>query len=544
MNSEIKTVFCELAKKEDGDYRLWANIRKETSYIQGDIEPIVKESFPQIVFQKLKNISITDCNLIILILTQIPDDFTTFKKIIKINKYNSAQHYTPKPILTIILDEEEVSSTQQERLKFLDSSIWYRSLNYSDKDFKSQLTAILAETLQYFDWKLYQSNVAREYCELYTRLFKEDYIIEIGGHGSNVTPFSPHSETEMKEKADEILKRLEEKDIIWDFLLIDDYVNSKLAVGKEGVDKTYIKKNKTEIIESHIGNKLSNSIEIKEQIEEGIAILRKKQFNTKKNESGENKKFDVILLDYLFSNSKPTKYGTELLEKITKDIDFSYGKGPFNRYWFFPVSVFSDAFLSDLQAKGLSYINEHWYLSRGADPVNTPQLFRYQLYYFLEQQVKTVDLESIEIFRFFLEKPIVLSQIAGNKYRYNVDEWAKKVFGIFIQRYSNMEYLRDLEPIKSKSAFIKSISDYLTKHRAKETYIIEHIRRLLYLLAYEVGHEWQIMSAELQLIQDKAYELYDKYKNETSENKKQMKNVLEQLNRIGRYINDLSDRYY
>ena len=129
-------------------------------------------------------------------------------------------------------------------------------------------------------------------------------------------------------------------------------------------------------------------------------------------------RFDLILMDYLLAekhgDEKNREYATEFWgdghEKyfeFSKDLEIKdqesiakYGKlkplydiiksnrGPMNRLWIFPITAFNQTFIDDLRNKGVRLIDHYWYLSRGADPINTPYQFLDSLNNFLQLQLR------------------------------------------------------------------------------------------------------------------------------------------------------------
>ncbi len=136
-------------------------------------------------------------------------------------------------------------------------------------------------------------------------------------------------------------------------------------------------------------------------------------------------RFDLIMMDYLLDeindeNFNRREYATEfwgdgkekyfeiseseLKEKVkseqyTETIKDNYltikstydkikaNRGPLQRLWIFPITAFNQTFIDDLRNKGVRLIDYYWYLSRGADPINTPYLFINTLNNFLQLQI-------------------------------------------------------------------------------------------------------------------------------------------------------------
>ena len=125
------------------------------------------------------------------------------------------------------------------RLNFLDSSIWIRYAT------EKNLKEVKDEILNFHNNGLYNLSKAKESKELSERLVLESRLDPMGGHGDYVIPFLFHSESEMKEAADEIISQIKNRK--WRFLLVDDesYIDGKK---KTETDCEYEKslKNETE----------------------------------------------------------------------------------------------------------------------------------------------------------------------------------------------------------------------------------------------------------------------------------------------------------
>ena len=194
---------------------------------------------------------------------------------------------------------------------------------------------------------------------------------------------------------------MKKKGLEWSFLLIDDF--AKKPLNQYQGEKSYIAKKGDVILELINAKENLNTILDsfvcknycrKHQIDSGLKSLIESKTGP-----------DIILLDFLFSHSNKTQYGIEFLEGLLcQTKNENYKKGPFDKHWIFPVSVFSDAMFSSLQEKNIQNIEQDWNLVRGADPINSPHLFRSSLYEFMELQLKKVDYNEIHLFQFLAQK--------------------------------------------------------------------------------------------------------------------------------------------
>jgi len=198
--------------------------------------------------------------------------------------------------------------------------------------------------------------------------------------------------------------------------------------------------------------------------------------------------FDMIFLDYLLGkrDGGAREFGSELLIEIQNKKDIQENAGPLGKFWIFPISAFSYAMMDELREQGYGYLSEYWYISGGADPINTPWLFKYKLVKFLNQQISS-------------SKHNITNFLEGKfSSRSDVSLDARKC-------YSSLIILRkdyySLKSDKKKSFLAKSMIKYLEKHNTPN-HIWEHLHHLLYLLAFGSGLEWSEMWEEFTFIKN------------------------------------------
>jgi hypothetical protein len=107
-------------------------------------------------------------------------------------------------------------------------------------------------------------------------------------------------------------------------------------------------------------------------------------------------------------------------------------RGPMKRLWIFPITAFNQTFIDDLRNKGVRLIDYYWYLSRGADPINTPYLFISSLNQFLQLQLENA-LFSKEEITGFVRKTIETIEDVNDLDDYNAFMGAE--YTIFVERY-------------------------------------------------------------------------------------------------------------
>ncbi len=495
-----------------------------------DLQPIDKTSDfgtlknSIIEFFTLRNAAIekldnTKTNVIVIAFTRMKSlhDYQTYINITEHNTrrfahcndpHQNLPDYHPYPIITIGLEDifmvSEYKGYKQlpyvpqnlnldPRVKFFDASIWHRYVPLDEGFFKN-FQDLLSEIINNYKSELYQTIVACEFMEFQTRALRNSFLAQIGseGHRHSVTPYKYHSESLMKIKAEDELKKIRQEDAAnfkWNFLLVDDYGDVSLRAR----NNRRIQKTKKQIIDSLVNEvyqfvEITNAAESLERKDESEAQRGSKDVIKATQKKIKDKMYDMILLDYLLGENtkeKRREFGHELLAKIEAgEKQLLAHKGPMNYFWIFPISVFSYAILDELFERGISHFSDNWHLASGADPVNTPQLFRYKLYQFMKMQLREAG--AIDKFQAINQNP--------PKDDENIRIWASNVFGKLLIEFGNKKRLFD-DAHSGKSELAKSI----IKSDA-EIHYYEHLQHLIYLLAYGSGLEWPEMWHELEYL--------------------------------------------
>jgi len=433
-------------------------------------------------------------------------------------KTNFPKEFIPHPIILIgledlpdIVNDEQINNETNlkilkelnldPRVNFFDSSIWQRYVPLN-MEFHERMANVLAEILEHHQKELYKTIVACEFIEFQTRNVLNSFLAPIcsGGHGKDITPYKFHSEFLMQKKAQaewEVILKIA-SDAKWRFLLVDDYGDRHLRM-KEG-NIQYTKKDIINDLISFDSNLESISIENaaespqdsdlakeNDDVSRGLKDVIKHAKQKLKKEM-----YDVILLDYLLgekqSASREREFGHELLEGIHKplsaDKDIYAYKGPMEHFWIFPISVFTYAMIDELHEKGIGHFSEHWYLCSGADPVNTPNLFKYKLFRFMKTQLYQAGIQA------------EFTTIKNNPpdENSNIRDWASTILGKLLLEFGNKKKLFD-DALSGGSVFAKSVLCELD-----EIHYYEHLQHLIYLLAHGSGLEWAEMWDELSYL--------------------------------------------
>lgn len=386
---------------------------------------------------------------------------------------------------------------------FFDCNIWCFYISLKNSKIEKKLNDVLDRISNNYNQGLYNSSVAFEYIELQIRLASNAKIVGSNSHANSVSPFIFHSETLMRKKTEDKLKSFL-SEIKWKCLLIDDYSDRNLSGESE------IRKTKKEIIKEIINN--DNIVVISVTHKEITEEERRTNIIWKALLELSSQTYDIILLDYLLGNkdyeSEHREYSHELLNLINKILTKEEGysiknyskiklliptkrnpiddefinvagvidgifknKGPLNKFWFLNISSFHTAFLDRLREQGLGHNSEHWYLFRGADPVNTPELFRYSLFDLMNLQIREVEFNKKEISEHF--KQYFNANIK------DIRAWAKSYYQIFISKYGKIHILKS----DSSSLFSSTYCKYFTDNRKVDIIYYEKMRNFLFLLA-------------------------------------------------------------
>lgn len=432
--------------------------------------------------------------------------------------------------------ENKIQQRIDPRFRIMDSSIWnqYVSL-YPPQDFHQRLGGSLQDILIYHHHGLYESIVAREYLEFQCRKLEQSYVKNYaGGHAKKVTPFRFHSENKMKQLADEKLKDIRKKKLKWSCLLVDDYALKNLRPQDESNEDLKITWKRDWILQ------LVNSggepiLEFLNDETDGVVKNdNRPRPNNKKEDDcykgyvnyfiqhlkkletgeisldGQSRRPDIIILDYFFGIEEvdpEQQYGHKFIKEL-KDGRAWYegaadeepeilrrGLSPqttaFGKYWIFPISAFEHAFRSHLRLMGISINDEYIEMGDGADPINSPELFRYLFYCFLENQYKELRIEIDNIAE-KLCKGIDDTEIGELKFR--LAENYTPFVGM-VSKYSKLNKEKEL------STFARSYLQEIDRNKQLNS-VVTHLQTLVGLIAHGSIWDWPKMWQEYQIIKD------------------------------------------
>lgn len=444
--------------------------------------------------------------------------------------------WSPYPTVNVWLDSSTLPFDSSQEIdpselpprvyNYLDSSIWNYCHWTGRDDTKDQLSEktkarvarILESLYNNFEKEYYKTSHAVEYADLNARLLKQSYLLDDGGHGTAVVPFLFHSETKTREELEAKIKSSGDYcyGYKWRFLLLDDHANNRLKFqGQSDKGQCFERPNKLSVIcdrLASIGVKtIFKSTKDKdwqtgpgcEKIDEfDIAIEYVTNLNDCK-EALKNKKYDIILLDYLLgqkSEDSPLReYSFELLKDIKFDNDHLKSfAGPGGRYYFMFISSYVHAVQERLENELLARSTKEWFIGRGACPMNTPEIFLYNLYVLMGKRANTMlDLkrggQDVTMESLFVDDNKDKASGLKKKYRENFVEILKFITAV-------KEIIRnDLDKVNCdlkcnslndnhKSVLARSIIN--SKSIPEDEAVWNHMQHLCYMIAFESESRW------------------------------------------------------
>lgn len=517
---------------------------------------------------------------------------------------NYGENTNPIPIITIgILDvmshargqqydasENELAYHTQNiydkmffdaRYRFLDSSIWFRYLPLGE-NFQQRLTKAIKDIHYYYQNNIYNTNISRNFLEFQLRLLFNSYVgreNKKGQHATHVTPFKFHSESQMQKRSIKFYNKI--KHLSWNFLVIDDKAKISIERNSDAPSKLEIIEGLLKNIENgegfHIEKKEiefdENKVLKPEKDKDNSNIIAKRNKPTvylyyttsieKAKIAIEDKDiyYDIVLLDYLFNTEgEQPAYGYELIQMLKEDLSDESQKelrGPLSKMTIFPISVYANAMRDAITDLGYSHKNWYWHISGGADPVNTPEHFKFKIIDVMHQQLDdAAKIKTIEEDEF--PKPRILAylqDIMGDEPS-NHGEEKQEVFGVKFQARQKFpdfvrlgELLERFNNYKDKSRFAQTVMHY--HFFDFDTFAWDHFQNLVYLLKHgtflQRDDMWEEYTLLVEVIDRKIRHQQNNIVNIENRTTKEAENqLLKSLNdfktsleKLGKYIVDL-----
>lgn len=418
-------------------------------------------------------------------------------------------------------------------IKYIDSSIWhyYVPLYLDDKiskketfeqDFKDRLQIALNTIIKNTSDGLYNLSVTQEQADFYARIIQQSYLADLGAHKKRISPFLFHSEREIKqlllnmgEKLSSYMPAIigidtpekskpDQQKAKWKFLLVDDFAEKDMKTYPAGQTTLSKEKRIRSILDTLFVN--NDCIELNSVSSIMAAVDKLK-----------TQKYDLILLDYLL-DYKPggqREYGYELLD-IIRDEKFKAYRGPFGKFWIFPITSFDEAFTQKMREQGWNYNTDYWLLAQGACPLDTPESFKYSLVNFMNSQLEGLEIgveksESDKVYVHtlteFLKEIFEDTEVARKR--------AIKNFNALYLLRTNYKKLKNDVRSNFKSLLVESIYKDIERYNSE---FWEHIVFMMYLTAYPPANQWFRLTHEFLFIKEvladdvsKMIEKYIKY---------------------------------
>lgn len=406
------------------------------------------------------------------------------------------------------------------------------------KSFQDSFLDALASIKNNYERHLYGLYVAREYADLNARLASQAYLT--GAHAKWVSPFVFHSEFAVKLMIknefvgkDKVIEKIINQK--WRILLVDDKAMTKMGCvpslkPDDGImyhaSTDYIPWNcKLAIIEKNLShcfgwdknnkNKIEHhSCDDKKKTNGDCCILIEYAQSLEEAEAAiQNKKYDIILLDYLLDQPNGIHYGYELLDEIYKDqckhkdneeiLIYKTIKPHRNqRMYCMFISAYSSAVHDQLLAEGLNMSEKYWFISLGACPTNTPQLFLYNLLKLMDKRLEDsgiLDLSSSAIYEvinnIYLPKE---DDVKGDSVRKKANAFYQEVLSL---QYHYRNILKDVEiPFGQNASIFDTkgsvlMTDFIQK-KINLGGMLEHLTQLVHLTAFGTIRQWSEMWEE------------------------------------------------
>lgn len=366
-----------------------------------------------------------------------------------------------------------------------------------------------------YDRGLYRLAVAKEYADFNARLILESYLS--GSHASGVSPINFHSEDVIESI---IYKDINAHDIKihdimnqkWRFLLVDDKASQPMDTDEEtnlaGVGNlpwnckcTIIFNNLKTLFGDRIIFHKYNTPQITVPENTAILIDYVENLDDAKDALKKNK-YDIILLDYLLNEeSGGIRYGYDILNDIYSDVDNkrssetilqTYKNGPDKHFFFMFISAYADAVYRRLLSDGINLSENYWYISTGACPTNTPQLFRYNLLKMMNKRIDDSGIINLSIDSIY---DLVYNIFDNKDKNENVRKRAHANYhDVLSLQYYFRNILLDVEfPKDNSSVFYTNESVLMTNFCYNNINLggmLEHLEQLIHLIAFGTVRQW------------------------------------------------------
>ena len=450
------------------------------------------------------------------------------------------------------------------------------------QDCKTNFYEAVCSICKNYKKNLYRLKVAQEYADLSARLTKQSYLS--GAHATGVSPFIFHSEMAAKQliqrefrlrentkaypfdmkgecESGSTLDRISKHR--WRILLLDDksvnYMDTEPFKSENDQDKGGWNCKKTiilNLLESQkclkgkvvyrpVNNskcKLDsahNANILKLPNKDTVVLIEYAQSLNEAKEALKEKKYDLVLIDYLLNQEDGTHYGYELLEEIWDDQQehkndeehLTYKSIKPHRhlrmYCMF-ISAYSSAVHDRLLAEGLNQSEKYWYINLGACPTNTPQLFLYNLIKLMDKRI-----EDAHIGRLSVDGIIeILKKIydGAKSVRGSAGDCYEKIQSY---QYYYRNLLQDYDISVGKDNLFEAKGSVLVTHFLHKNIniggLLEHLAQLVHLTAFGTVRQWPDMWEEYLYVKAQLDALVAKENKELQNKNTQLCNEIEKF---------------
>ena len=450
------------------------------------------------------------------------------------------------------------------------------------QDCKTNFYEAVCSICKNYKKNLYRLKVAQEYADLSARLTKQSYLS--GAHATGVSPFIFHSEMAAKQLIQREFRLREDTkkfpfdmkgnyesgstlDRIsnhrWRILLLDDkavnYMDTEPFKSENDQDKGGWNCKKTiilNLLESQkclkgkvvyrpVNNskcKLDsahNANILKLPNKDTVVLIEYAQSLNEAKEALKEKKYDLVLIDYLLNQEDGTHYGYELLEEIWDDqqehkndeehlIYKSIKPHRHLRMYCMFISAYSSAVHDRLLAEGLNQSEKYWYINLGACPTNTPQLFLYNLIKLMDKRI-----EDAHIGRLSVDGIIeILKKIydGAKSVRENAGDFYEKIQSY---QYYYRNLLQDYDISVGEDNLFEAKGSVLVTHFLHKHInmggLLEHLAQLVHLTAFGTVRQWPDMWEEYLYVKAQLDALVAKENKELQNKNSQLCNKIEEF---------------
>ena len=378
----------------------------------------------------------------------------------------------------------------------VDSSIWNYFIAPNNNQSKNLVDTIKRIAENYKN-NLFSFPEAKNYAKIQARL-TEDAFVD-GLPEAKISPFVFHSESKIekylnddyKDKKDEVLNQK------WRVLLVADEKMKSVIVSrfKELFGDDNVSCSDRTDPKNTVKNYKDNSTVLIDFVD-----------NSKRGETVlSERKYDIVLLDYVISDTKGQiiDYGYNLLKGVINKLqskgynntspDINLPKfGPNRKTFFFFFSPYKTATYDILTVEGINLNEDVWQISVGACPINTPQLFKYNLIRFMYRRLEDAGINKLSSKVIFDELKTIYDK---NTIRKNA---SKRYPEILNMEYTYRHMLDDVEfPIGDISKTNESVlvTNFMSE-KVNMGGMLEHLAQLVHLTANGTVRQWPEMWEE------------------------------------------------